>query len=78
MSKAKEEYGIVRQMNSQEIKGIPYYFEFKERGMVKTEDEERPEEVCYIVMDFIDGVRLEDFKHLRNVSEESVTRHIAH
>ena len=65
-------------MNSQEIHGIPYYCEFKERGMVKSDDEERPEEVCYIVMDFIDGVRLEDFRHLEHHSEESVTRQIAH
>ena len=41
-------------------------------------EEDGPESVCYIVMDYLKGVGLKDFEYLDQILDESVIRHIAH
>ena len=40
-------------------------------------EEDGPESVCYIVMDYLKGIGLKDFEYLDQILDESTTRHIA-
>ena len=41
-------------------------------------EEDGPESVCYIVMDYLKGIPLKDFEYLDQRLDESATRHIAY
>ena len=57
ISKAKEEYQVVQRLK---IPGVMRYFEFNERA-TWTNGKGVQKEVCYLVMELIEGVELLEF-----------------